>query len=144
MQTQTFRRIVFTAFVFTTGAIAGRMIGPDPVASAQQKNRVFEIRTYTTNEGKLDALNARFRDHTMTIFKRHGMENIGYWVPQDTPNTLVYIIAHQSREQAKKNWAEFGADPEWIKARTESEANGKIVAKVESVFADPTEYSPIK
>jgi hypothetical protein len=144
MQTQTFRRIVFTAFVFTVGAIAGRMIGPDPVASAQQKNRVFEIRTYTTNEGKLDALNARFRDHTTTIFKRHGMENIGYWVPQDTPNTLLYIIAHQSREQAKKNWAEFGADPEWIKARTESEANGKIVAKVESVFADPTEYSPIK
>jgi hypothetical protein len=144
MQTQTFRRIVFTAFVFTVGAIAGRMIGPDPVASAQQKSRVFEIRTYTTNEGKLDALNARFRDHTTTIFKRHGMENIGYWVPQDTPNTLVYIIAHQSREQAKKNWAEFGADPEWIKARTESEANGKIVAKVESVFADPTDYSPIK
>jgi hypothetical protein len=135
---------VFTAFVFTAGTIAGRMIGPEPVASAQQKNRVFEIRTYTTNEGKLDALNARFRDHTMTIFKRHGIENIGYWVPQDTPNTLVYIVAHQSREQAKKNWAEFGADPEWVKARTESEANGKIVAKVESVFADPTEYSPIK
>ncbi len=144
MQTQTFRRIVFTAFVFTAGAVAGRVIGPGPVASAQQKNRVFEIRTYTTNEGKLDALNARFRDHTMAIFKRHGMENIGYWVPQDTPNTLVYVIAHQSREQAKKNWAEFGADPEWVKARTESEASGKIVAKVESVFADPTEYSPIK
>ncbi len=147
MQTQTFRRIAFTAFVFAAGAFAGRMFGPDAVASAQQKNRVFEIRTYTTNEGKLDALNARFRDHTTTIFKRHGMENIGYWVPQDAPlsqNTLIYIIAHESREQAKKNWAAFGADPEWVKVRTESEANGKIVSKVESVFVDPTDYSPIK
>ena len=144
MQSQTFRRIAFTAFVFTAGALAGRMFGPDPVARAQANNRVFEIRTYTTNEGKLDALNARFRDHTMTIFKRHGMENIGYWVPQDTPNTLIYIIAHTSREQAKKNWAEFSADPEWVKVRTESEANGKIVTKVESVFANPTDYSPIK
>jgi hypothetical protein len=108
---------------------------------------VFEIRTYTTNEGKLDALNARFRNHTTAIFKRHGMENIGYWVPQDAPlsqNTLIYIIAHESREQAKKNWAAFGADPEWVKVRGESEANGKIVSKVESVFVDPVDYSPIK
>ncbi len=147
MQSQTFRRLALTAFVFTAGAFAGRMVGPEAVASAQQKNRVFEIRTYTTNEGKLEALNARFRNHTTTIFKRHGMENIGYWVPQDPPlsqNTLIYIIAHESREQAKKNWAAFGADPEWVKVRAESEASGKIVSKVESVFVDPVDYSPIK
>lgn len=144
MPSQTFRRIALTAFVFTAGAFAGRMAGPDPVASAQSKGRVFEIRTYTTNEGKLDALNARFRDHTTTIFKRHGIENIGYWVPQDTPNTLIYIVAHASRDQAKKNWAEFGADPEWVKVKAESEAGGKIVTKVESVFADPTDYSPVR
>ncbi len=144
MQSQTVRRVVYTAVMLTAGVFAGRAFGPDPAASAQARGRVFEIRTYTTNEGRLDALNARFRDHTTTIFTRHGMENIGYWVPQDTPNTLVYIIAHASREQAKKNWAEFGADPEWVKVKAESEAGGKIVTKVESVFADPTDYSPIR
>jgi len=109
--------------------------------------RVFEIRTYTTHPGKLDALNARFRDHTTSIFKKHGMQNVGYWVPQDEPahsNTLVYIIAHKSREDAKKSWEAFRADPEWQKVSKESEANGKIVAKVESMFADATDYSPLK
>jgi hypothetical protein len=109
--------------------------------------RVFEMRTYTCVDGRLDALNARFRDHTIRIFKKHGMTSIGYWVPQDGPthaNTLVYIIAHASREQAKKNWDEFRADPEWQKAQKESEASGKIVAKVDSVFMDPTEYSMLK
>ena len=109
--------------------------------------RVFEIRTYTTHPGKLDALNARFRDHTTSIFKKHGMQNVGYWVPQDEPahsNTLVYIIAHKSRDEAKKSWDAFRADPEWQKVQKESEAGGKIVAKVEPVFADPTDYSPLK
>ncbi len=114
------------------------------------QSRVFELRTYTCNEGKLEALKARFRDHTIEIFKRHGMESIGYWVPSPgtTPdrsqNTLVYIIAHANREQAKKNWAEFSADPEWQKVSKASEANGKIVMKVESVFLDPTDFSMLK
>ena len=118
------------------------------------QNRVFELRTYTCNEGKLEALKARFRDHTIEIFKRHGMESIGYWVPSPVPsggatpdrsqNTLVYIIAHASREQAKKNWAEFSADPEWQKVSKASEVNGKIVIKVESVFMDPTDFSMLK
>jgi hypothetical protein len=116
-------------------------------AEAASTGRVFEMRTYTTHPGKLDALNARFRNHTTRIFKKHGMENVGYWVPQDEPvhgNTLVYIIAHKSREAAKKSWDEFRADPEWKKVASESETNGKIVAKVESVFMDPTDYSGIK
>jgi hypothetical protein len=109
--------------------------------------RVFEIRTYYTFPGRLDALHKRFRDHTRRVFEKHGMTNIGYWVPQDSPaheNTLVYVISHASREQAKANWAAFSADPEWKKISEESQMDGKIVEKVESVFADATDYSPIK
>lgn len=109
--------------------------------------RVFEIRTYTTAEGKLDTLNKRFREHTMKLFERHGMTNIGYWMPQDAPlagHTLIYIIAHKSREAAKKNWDDFNNDPEWKQVKAASEANGPVVTKVESVFVDATDYSPLK
>jgi len=108
---------------------------------------VFEIRTYTTEPGRLDALHARFRDHTMKLFEKHGMTSIGYWTPADEPrasNTLIYIIAHASREAAKRNWEAFISDPEWVKARDESEADGKIVVKVESVYVSPTDYSPLQ
>ena len=111
------------------------------------QNRVFELRTYTCSEGKLETLKTRFRDHTIEIFKRHGMESIGYWVPQDperSKNTLIYIIAHSSREQATKNWAAFSADPEWQKVSAASNANGKVVLKTESVFMDPTDFSQLK
>jgi NIPSNAP len=111
------------------------------------QNRVYELRTYTCYEGKLEALKTRFRDHTIDIFKRHGMESIGYWVPEDpekSKNTLIYILAHPSREAATKNWTEFRNDPEWQKVSKESEANGKIVQKVESVFMDPTDFSKLK
>src|SRR5260370_4295183 len=91
---------------------AGSLLLPT-VIHAQPKGRIFELRTYTTNEGKLDALQARFRDHTMRIFQKHGMTNVGYWVPEDKPNTLIYIISHPSREAAKQNWDAFRADPEW-------------------------------
>ena len=114
---------------------------------ALAENRVYELRTYTAAEGKLEALKARFRDHTITIFKKHGIESIGYWVPQDgdrSKNTLIYIVAHPSREAATKNWADFQADPEWKKVAAESEANGKLVLKVDSVFMDPTEFSKLK
>ena len=115
--------------------------------SAAQK-RVYELRTYTCNEGKLEALKARFRDHTIEIFNRHGMESIGYWVPQDpekSKTTLIYILAHPSREAAAKNWKEFSADPEWKKVAAESEVNGKILAKSpESVFMDPADFSKLK
>ena len=143
------KAVLVVAVVFGAGFFAGRIRGHVPGVSAdiEGKGRVFELRTYTTEEGKLDALNSRFRDHTVELFKRHGMTSIGYWTPQDAPlarNTLIYILAHPSREAAKKNWLEFGSDPEWKKVQAESEANGKIVTKVESVFADPTDYSPLK
>jgi hypothetical protein len=111
------------------------------------QNRVFELRTYTCNEGKLPDLLKRFREHTIEIFNRHGMESIGYWVPQDpekSKTTLIYIIAHSSREAATKNWQDFGNDPEWKKVNAESNANGRIVAKVESVFMDPADFSKLK
>ena len=83
----------------------------------------------------------------MRIFNKHNLTSIAYWVPQDAPNsqnTLIYVLAHPSREVAKKNWADFQADPEWQKVSAESQVNGRIVSKVESVFMDPTDYSPIK
>jgi hypothetical protein len=106
--------------------------------------RVFEMRTYYTHPGRLDALNARFRDHTNKLFVKHGMDLVGYWTPQNKPDTLVYILAYPSREAREASWKAFQADPEWKKAAAESEKDGKIVAKVESVFLDPTDYSPIK
>jgi len=111
------------------------------------ENRVFEMRTYTTVDGRLDALLTRFRDHTTKLFEKHGMTNIGYWVPQDAPlskNTLVYVLAYPSREAAKKSWDAFRADPVWQKAQKESEVSGKIVDHVVSVFMDPTDFSKIK
>lgn len=116
-------------------------------ANAAAPARVFEMRTYTTFDGKLDALNARFRNHTTRIFEKHGMQNIGYWTPLEGPtknNTLVYIIAHPSREAAKAAWDAFRNDPEWKKVAAESEKDGKINQKVESVFLEPTDYSKIK
>lgn len=116
------------------------------VSPTESKSRVFEIRTYTCEPGKLPDLLKRFREHTTKLFEKHGMTNIGYWVPADEPrsqDTLIYILAHPSREAATKNWGEFRKDPEWMKAKEASEANGKIVAKVESVFASPTDFSPL-
>jgi NIPSNAP protein len=149
MRIAVFRVAVGVALV-AAGYVAGRLDGFEPVARAQgaPAGRVFEMRTYTTNEGKLPTLHTRFRDHTMKFFTKYNMTNIGYWTPQEGPlaqNTLIYIIAHESREAAKANWAKFQADPDWVKVRTESEVNGKILVKSpDSVFLVPTDYSPIK
>ena len=147
-QMSTTPRVVLGAIlVFGCGIALGTRMPPLGIAHAQSSQRVFEIRTYTAPEGKLDALHARFRDHTLRIFQKHGMTSIVYFKPQDAPlsqNTLIYVLAHQSREAAKKSWAEFQADPEWQKVSAESQVNGRIVAKVDSVFADPADYSPMK
>jgi hypothetical protein len=115
--------------------------------AADNDARVFEIRTYTTPPGKLDELHKRFREHTMKFFERHGMTNIIYWTPQDpalAENTLVYVLSHESKSAAEKSWAAFRDDPEWQKVKSASEANGPIVTKVESVFLNATDYSPMK
>ena len=138
--------VIYSTALLVVGFAAGHLFSAAAV-QAQSANRVFEMRTYTAPPGKLTELHARFRDHTMRIFQKHGMQNIGYWQPQDAPdsqNTLIYIIAHKSREAAKASWSAFGADPEWKKVSAESQVNGRIVEKLASVFMDPTDYSPIK
>lgn len=144
-------KTLFVALIFAVTTVASfaaeaNTVGASP--SIAKDSRAFEMRTYYAAPGKLEALNARFRDHTCALFKKHGMEIVGFWIPMDkeqgAENKLVYILAHKSREAAKKSFADFGKDPEWQKARAESEANGKLVEKVESVFLSATDYSPLK
>jgi hypothetical protein len=112
---------------------------------APEASLVYELRVYHCFEGKLPDLHRRFREHTMKIFEKHGIKNIAYWAPMDEPqkpNTLYYIIAHPSREAAAENWKAFSADPEWQAVQKASEANGKIVEKVDSTFLTLTDFSP--
>ncbi len=121
-------------------------IAPSP--SLVKDGKCFELRTYYAAPGKLEELHKRFRDHTMKLFKKHGMKVVGFWGPTDkekgSENTLVYVMEFPSREARDKAWKEFGADPEWQKARAESEKNGKLTDKVDSVILGATDYSPIK
>ena len=137
---------LIASFAVLAAAGVGFQLGKITSAHAAA-NRVFEVRTYTAEPGKLDALHARFREHTDSIFKKHGMTSVGYFAPTDDPlskNTLIYILAFPSRDAATKSWAEFRNDPEWQKVQKESEAHGKLVTKVDSVFTNPTDYSPMK
>jgi hypothetical protein len=116
-------------------------------SNTQTPNHVYELRLYHVKEGKMDALIARFGDHTDAIFRRHNMKSIGYWLPQDAPssqNLFVYILEHPSRKDAEKNWAAFQADPEWQKVKADSEANGPLVDHIDRYFMDPTTYSALK
>ena len=128
---------IVVAFTLLLGALL-------PQAQAQSTNRVFELRTYTTHAGKLDDLLARFRNHTTKLFEKHGMTNVGYWVPSEQPNTLVYVLAYPSRDVATRAWDAFRKDETWITARKASEANGPIVEKVVSVFMSPADFSALK
>jgi hypothetical protein len=106
---------------------------------------VYELRIYHAAEGKLDALLARFRDHTMALFEKHHIKNVAYWLPTDDPlkgKTLVYMLAHPSREAATANWQSFRDDPEWQRVKSQSEANGPLVEKVDSTFLTLTDFSP--
>jgi NIPSNAP len=115
--------------------------------AVQASTRVFELRTYTANAGKFDAMKARFREHILPLFKKHNLTVVGFWTPADPPlseNTLIYILAHDSREAAKKNWAAFSADPVRKQVWADTEKDGPINMKVESVYINPTDFSPIK
>lgn len=132
--------------VFGLGYAAGQFAAFESVAQAQGE-RIFEMRTYTALPGRLDALNARFRDHTTRIFEKHGMTNIGYWTPQEAPlaeNTLVYILAHDSRDAGQASWDAFRADPEWAQVAEESQRDGRIVESVDVLWLEATDYSKIK
>jgi hypothetical protein len=137
---------VGAARALTEGGTRGTSKARDQETGRAQ--RVFELRTYLTNEGKLDDLHKRFRDHTCALLKKHGAELIGFWTPLDEKDgkggKLVYMVAFPSREAAKKTWEEFGKDPEWRKAYEESHKNGVLVKKVESVFLEPTDYSALQ
>jgi len=114
-----------------------------PATAAEKDTRVYEMRIYYAAPGKLDDLNARFRNHTTKLFEKHGMKNVGYWVPQDNPeNKLIYILSHESREAAKQSWKNFSADPDWQAARKASEVNGRLVTKADVIFMNPTDYTP--
>ena len=120
-----------------------------PKVKEKQKNpeRVFELRTYTATPNNIDNVLARFRDHTVKLFKKHGMENIAYFktIEKDTTQSrLVYILAHKSEEAGKASFDAFRKDTKWVKARDESEKNGKIVLKTESIYMKPTDFSTIK
>lgn len=127
-------------------ALTLALICSAPGAGAETGDAVFELRTYTTQEGRLPALHARFRDHTMRLFEKHGMRNIGYWTPKDKPNTLVYLIAHDSLEAAAASWKAFVTDPEWQKVAADSQRDGQILVEggIVSEFLDATDYSPIR
>jgi hypothetical protein len=118
---------------------------PETARAAGSASSVYELRIYHANEGKLDDLLKRFREHTMGLFEKHGMKSVAYWIPLDDPlngKTLIYILVHPSREAAASNWKAFGDDPEWQKVRDASEVNGKLVDKVDSTFMALTEFSP--
>ena len=120
--------------------------GAQPEQARAAESAVYELRVYHANEGKLDDLLKRFREHTTRLFKKHGMKNVAYWTPLDDPlkgKTLIYILAHPSREAAISNWKAFGDDPEWQKVRDASEVNGKLVEKVDSTFMTLTDFSPV-
>ncbi len=147
MPKPTFATLAYSTVLILVGFAFGSAFGAPRVAQAQTEGRVFELRTYTAPDGKLGELHARFRNHTLRIFEKHGMTNVAYFAPQDAPlkgNTLVYLLAHKSREAAKASWAAFSANPEWKKVAAESQANGPLTTKIESVFLDPTDYSPMK
>ncbi|MEO6235690.1 MAG: NIPSNAP family protein [Vicinamibacterales bacterium] len=143
-------KFMMAVVLLLAGYVAGRLSSPSAVLSASQPaaaGHVYELRTYTAAEGKLANVNARFRDNTRRIFEKHNMTSIGYWTPLEgatAETTLIYLLEHPSREEARKNWAAFSADPEWQKVKAESETGGRIVAKAESVFLNPTDYSALK
>jgi hypothetical protein len=139
------------ALVLAAGvlALAARAEGADKGAKGGKKvdTRVFELRTYYAAPGKMKALHARFRDHTNGLFKKHGMTVIGFWGPLDPKEAevkLVYILAYPSKEAADASWKAFRADPAWLKVKADSERDGTLVSRVESLYLNPTDYSPIK
>ena len=136
---------------FVLGATAMVAVGSIGFAAGvsvgqEKKSRVYELRTYTVLPGRLPALHKRFAEHTMKLFEKQSMRNEMYWVPTDDARkdtTLIYVLSHESQEAADRSWKAFQADPDWIKARDASEADGKILAKPpERVYMKPTEYSP--
>jgi hypothetical protein len=113
-------------------------------AEPSTAEKVYELRIYKTNPGKLDALHARFRDHTCRLFKKHGIELVGFWTPVDGEEALYYLVAFPSVEAQKNAWQAFRDDPEWKTAKADSEKDGVLVKEVQSKNMKATDYSPIR
>jgi hypothetical protein len=132
----------------TCGFAVRALFMPTATVHAAAADRLFELRTYTAPPGKFENLKARFRDHTLRIFARHNLNAIGgYYIPAEGPqseNTLLYVLVHENRAAADKNWAAFQADPEWIKVRNESVAGGPITTSVTRQWLNPADFSPVK
>ena len=127
----------------TTSLATSMTVTATSTQAAEPDSRVFEMRVYYAPEGKLEALNARFRDHTVKLFEKHGITNIGYFEPLENPERkLIYFLAYPSREARETSWKAFMGDPDWQKAQKASEADGKLVAKVDVLFLKATDYSP--
>jgi NIPSNAP len=140
------RRTVLKALPFAglLPAAAAEALLPGASRAAEGGAAVFELREYTTYEGKLGDLLKRFHEHTIGLFERHGMKNVAYWTPTDEPlkgKTLIYILKHPSREAATANWKAFEDDPEWKRVRAKTEESGKIVEKVVVTFMELTDFS---
>jgi hypothetical protein len=134
--------------VLAAGATGFALRAADPNKGARKADpRIFELRTYTVPEGKMDALHTRFRDITCKYFEKHGMTVVGFWNPTDPKEVktkLVYLLAHPNKEAAEKNWKALSQDAEFRTAFAATEKDGKLVDKVESVFLNPADYSPLK
>ena len=138
------KRLFLSLAVVLTTALS--VLADEPTKSTPD-TRVFELRTYHANPGKMAALHARFRDHTCKLFEKHGMSLIGFWSPIEkdkAEEVMVYLLAFPSKEAADKAWKAFRADPDWTKAKADSEKDGPLVKKVDSVFLSPTDYSKLK
>jgi hypothetical protein len=128
-------------------AFAAGIIFQTQTTVLAQNQLVYELRTYTTAEGRLPALLQRFGGGEVDLFIKHGMTSVGYWIPDDeelSNNTMVYMVAHESRESAVASWQAFGADPQWTEMWDASIADGPIVINVVNQFLDPTVFSPLK
>jgi hypothetical protein len=136
---------IATAFL-VGGGVRGAL-PLEPAVQAQQAGRFYELRTFTANEGKLEALHDRFRKHTMGLWAKHGMTNVAYFKVLDSPaasNQIVFLLSYPSRDASKASWAAFGQDAEWKKVVAETEANGRLIMKGETIALEPTDYSPMK
>ena len=138
------RHLLCCGIALAAVTLAG--FGAGASVAQESTSRVYELRTYTVLPGRLPALHKRFAEHTLKLFEKHGMRNETYWVPTDSArkdNTLIYVVSHASQDAADKSWKGFAADPEWIKVRNASEADGTILAKSpERLFMKRTGYSP--
>ena len=151
-------RVIAAVVMFAAGLVAmagaaalsadDKPLSAAAPAAQSTGGRFFEMRTYHAAPGKLDALHARFREHTLSLFDKHGIESVAYWVhapAEGKPaDTLTFVLAYKDRAAREAAWKAFAEDPAWVKAKTESEANGPLVQKVDQVFMTPAEYSPLK